>query len=142
MAASIAFNVGEPTDFLQSIMRAHFNEMRTAFVNYNGLLRRVWIAWTTFAAIELLIFLVSSSIYFSHLLTSLRVSEKQNSSDGETRRNLRDLVMGLLFSSATTLAVGGCHLAASVYLLIGQGEEDFATLLALCVSLLTISFLS
>ena len=142
IAASIAFNAGEPTDFLQSIMRTHFNEIRTAFVQYNAQLRKVWIAWTTFAAIELLVFLISSSLYFTHLLASLRsVTERSSGSTGELRV-LRDLVMGLIFSSASTLAVGGCHFAASVYLLVVEGNEDFATLLALFVLRLSISELS
>lgn len=52
------------------------------------------------------------------------------------------MVLGLLFSSASTLAVGGCHTAASVYLLVVEGKEDLATLLALFVPRLSISELS
>ena len=71
-AGSIALNAGQSTDALQALLRTQFAELGVAFIAYNARLRRVWIAWTTFAAVELLVFLISSSFYFTHLLASLR----------------------------------------------------------------------
>lgn len=130
-AASIAFDAGQSTALLEAQLRAQFADLGVAFVAYNAALRKCWIAWTTFAGFELLVFLISSSFYFSSLLASLRsVASKNTSSTGEVRI-LRELVWGLILSSAATLVVGGCHTAASVYLLVVEGKEDFATLLAL-----------
>ena len=132
--ASAALNAGQSTALFESTLRTLFAGLTIPFYVYTAQLRRVWIAWTAFSGLEFLVFLISSSFYFSSLLKSLGSVKRQNTgSTGGEVRNLRDMVLALLFSSATTLAVGGCHLAAVIYLVIVVGNEDFATLLALLV---------